>query len=574
MSQVSDSTSYQSATQRMQDSFDAERAESRANQEKALKRTEQQAEETVNKTKQEYSQRLEEERAQAREEIRRLKEDAYDQSGKNFARDNKASQAEKNTLSRYRDEVSKDADRKVARAENRLASSGVHQKDLVDDKVSAALAAQKQSQYQEVKSLEDELDQYRNSDRDVEAEKAAGRAAGVTEVEGGNRDEKQRIIDGYERQIATMKRHEEEMARHYDRQLSESMFDSNENAQRQVKVQKQEFTKIFKDDVADKNRIEKTYKTDVDNLKARHERSSDNLIDQTMVEKERIVKDKDKTYQRYIAEKDARYSYDVGERDKKITELQTTDNELKVSPYVVKKINDAAEKKNYQSLTEAQAIHDKNLNAEKTRDTEDRRDLQQTFQTELANVHRDSRKELDIGTRQMRDSYQNLQDTHESQVASLTEQKRTQAERMYQANALALTNAQKDKMEALNEQRDSLDYQKLADLDDAHQLNRNQDREWFMKANDLRRNYEAKLSEERDQHQKVTQEMRLEYDKKLRDQDRVSKRDVDDRVRSYEHQITQQELAFKEKERFLTEHYEEELDKMKRTNAHLIQTKS
>ena len=69
-------------------------------------------------------------------------------------------------------------------------------------------------------------------------------------------------------------------------------------------------------------------------------------------------------------------------------------------------------------------------------------------------------------------------------------------------------------------------------------------------------------------------DLRIEYDKKLRDMDRTSKRTLDDRVRAYEFQIKQQELAFKERERFLSEHYEEELDTMKRTNAHLIQKKS
>jgi hypothetical protein len=259
MSNVSDATNYQNATQRMQDSFDAERAETRANQENALKRAEQQAEETLHRTKQEYSKQLESERTQARDEIRRLKEDAYNQSGKKSAHENRATQAEKNSLSRYRDEVTKEADSKVNRAENRLAKTQAHQNDATDDRVSSALAAQKESQYQEVRSLEDELDQYRNSDRDVASEKANARSQAVTENESNNIDEKTRIIEGYERQIATMKRHEDEMARHYERQLSAATFASNEKAQRQVKTQKQEFSQIHKDDLKDKDRLEKTY---------------------------------------------------------------------------------------------------------------------------------------------------------------------------------------------------------------------------------------------------------------------------------------------------------------------------
>ena len=176
--------------------------------------------------------------------------------------------------------------------------------------------------------------------------------------------------------------------------------------------------------------------------------------------------------------------------------------------------------------------------------------------------------------KQFHDSYSDLQNLHENEVAKMSESKRDVTERMYQKHALELAGAQTAKQDALDEQREVLINDKNNTRDEADQLRRNQDREWAMKTNDLRRTLETQLNDERDQHEKLTGEMKVEFDKKLRDQDRNSKRAIDDRVRSYEHQITQQELAFKEKERFLTEHYEEELDKMKRTNAHLIQKKS
>ena len=82
------------------------------------------------------------------------------------------------------------------------------------------------------------------------------------------------------------------------------------------------------------------------------------------------------------------------------------------------------------------------------------------------------------------------------------------------------------------------------------------------------------MTDERDLHEKAMASMKYENDKKLREQDRTSTRAMDDRVKAYEYQIKQQELAFKQREQFLTEHYQEELDKMKRSNARLIQTKS
>jgi hypothetical protein len=101
-----------------------------------------------------------------------------------------------------------------------------------------------------------------------------------------------------------------------------------------------------------------------------------------------------------------------------------------------------------------------------------------------------------------------------------------------------------------------------------------QDREWFMKLNDQKRDFDRRVTQLNDLHQRELSDQKLESDRKLHEQERTARRILEEKDRAIETQVKQQTLAFREKERFLVEHYEEELDRMKRTNAQLIAKKS
>ena len=139
---------------------------------------------------------------------------------------------------------------------------------------------------------------------------------------------------------------------------------------------------------------------------------------------------------------------------------------------------------------------------------------------------------------------------------------------------MSLVRQEKRNQMALQEQRDSLREEKNREVEDLKLDSHLKDRQWAIKVNDQRRELEKKLAMEKDAHEREVAGLKSEFQKKLHEQDRDSKRIVEEKDRSLKHQLKQQDLAYKEKERFLVEHYEEELDRMKRTNAHLIAKKS
>jgi hypothetical protein len=252
----------------------------------------------------------------------------------------------------------------------------------------------------------------------------------------------------------------------------------------------------------------------------------------------------------------------------------TNEDPVKASPQLTKRIAGSYEKLFNAKLNTIDEVNQKNLDATRTRDVLDRMSLVDEYQGRFTDLHRATRKELDGQQRNFLGAYQDLSSSQTGQIETLQAEKKDITARMGQKHALDLVNSEKTKQEALSEQRETMIYDRNVVLDQADQAKRNQNREWFMKANEMRRGLESKLTDERENHEKTVTSMKLEFDKKLRDQERTSKRVTEDRVRNYEYQMKQQELAFKERERFLTEHYEEELDKMKRTNAKFIEKKS
>ena len=126
----------------------------------------------------------------------------------------------------------------------------------------------------------------------------------------------------------------------------------------------------------------------------------------------------------------------------------------------------------------------------------------------------------------------------------------------------------------LDQQKDAFHFGRMKLADETDFEKKSHEREWTMKMTEMRRDFDNKMADERDNHEKVIGQLRYDYEKRLADQGRNSTRAMDDRVRAYEHQMKEQELAFKQREQFLNERYQEELDKMKRSNARLIQTKS
>jgi hypothetical protein len=550
-------SSVTDARTRLQDNYELERSKNNESHERELQDEKQNYEQQLRSRNDEYNKRLVEIRGEAQSDVRKLKENLYDRYGKIRNNEALALSSEKEQLSRYKDELDRTTERKVDRVEKLAEARVARATDNEGNKVEEALAAQQKSHQREVSELQNELSEYRNSGRDVEREAAEARQRVVQESEGQTVDERNRIVDAYERTIRKLSQKQDELGEHYNQRLSEQSFAARENARTQVRAQKDEFTKIDHDRQKRIDLLEQHFDQEVKNERTRNDRTTNTLISQSSNEKEKALQNKDQTYQSFLKENKTRTDTERTALEQEVRTLKTTGDATKVSPFVVDKIHKNAEERYYQALKSETEVNAANLSAARARDADDRQALQTRYAEAFQNHARESQRGQDVEKRQFLSAYDDLQHLREDEKRDFQTRYSSTVERAENKRALESTVEQKRRRDELDEQRELLRGEKVRAEEELLLRNKSETREWASRYHELRRDFERQLGEIQDAHDIKVTEMRYDFDKKLRDSDRKSTRALDDRVKMYEHQIKQQELAFKEKERFLTEQYEE-----------------
>ena len=403
-------------------------------------------------------------------------------------------------------------------------------------------------------------------DAQAEQERAAARA--------NQEDQINSVKDHYEDYIQSIKdnyhsalQEERAEAESEVRKLKNELYDQRGKTADQLQTQQREHNH-------ENEALITTHEKEIDRERKNGERSSSVIYHQNTEQAEKALSEKDRIYHKFFKENKKEADQELTDLNQQLHDLKSTTDVNKLSPGAVKNLQTAAEMRYYEKLQAAQAMNDTKLQDSRTRDLDERGELKADLQKEQTAYIHDAQKERDLEKKQLISSYQDLQFAKEQEQAKLRGEKGFVVERINLKHAQDLNLQQQRSSEAMQEQRETFHDEKMRVQDDLETKHRAKEREFFVKSSDVRREYERKLTQVEDEHQKVFQEMKVEFDKKLRDQARQSQRFMDDRVKAYENQLKQQELTFKDKEHFLTEHYEEELDKMKHTNARLNQTKS
>jgi hypothetical protein len=288
----------------------------------------------------------------------------------------------------------------------------------------------------------------------------------------------------------------------------------------------------------------------------------------------RALKDKDQAYLGFLKNNAQRVNAELKAREDVIRDLSTTMDPRRVSPALVEKLRTGEVVRYEQKLGKLRESSTAQLGAIRERDHAERTAIRDRYEEVARTMGREIRKGSDSEKRELYMAYQDMSDLHSSKLQDIEGRARDTVGKIHQEQELDLVRQEKRNHMALQEQRDSLKMEKDREVEDLKLEAHLKDREWAIRANDQRRDLEKKINFERDTREREVAELKNEFQKKIHDQERNTQRIVEEKDRSLDHQLKQQELAHKEKERFLVEHYEEELDRMKRTNAQLIAKKS
>lgn len=99
-------------------------------------------------------------------------------------------------------------------------------------------------------------------------------------------------------------------------------------------------------------------------------------------------------------------------------------------------------------------------------------------------------------------------------------------------------------------------------------------REMSIKENEMVRDYTKRLADQKAEYDAKMEEVKLVSDQAVRETEKKTRVALDEQERYHEQRIAQLEASHKERERYITQVYQDDVEKVKRSNALLAQKKS
>jgi hypothetical protein len=172
---------------------------------------------------------------------------------------------------------------------------------------------------------------------------------------------------------------------------------------------------------------------------------------------------------------------------------------------------------------------------------------------------------------------QHIADTEalkDSQIRSREDQHNRETELLNRNYTRLLDKKSRDEEEKLSVTHDNAANRIAAVRQEAEFNAKMAQRAFSFRQNELIREYEKKLADQKADYEGRLEDSKAQAQAGARDLERKLKNEMDVQRRSYEQKLTQQDAQYKERERYISQNYQDEIEKVKRSNALLIQKKS
>lgn len=169
---------------------------------------------------------------------------------------------------------------------------------------------------------------------------------------------------------------------------------------------------------------------------------------------------------------------------------------------------------------------------------------------------------------------QDLEFTQGSTLRSQTRDQDRERDNLSRAYAQTLDRQRRQYEEILTTTKSDASTKLQAVRQEAQFESKMAQRAFAARQNELIREYEKKLADQKVEHDVQLQDVKTDADRAVREASRLNRVALDEQARSYEQRIAQMEFQQKERERYLTENYEADTEKLRRSYALLSQKKS
>jgi hypothetical protein len=399
-----------------------------------------------------------------------------------------------------------------------------------------------------------------------------GRRYGEMERDGIR--ERKHLSDVHQSELKAMKKERDSREEYHHDRMNRATVASDEKTNTMLTDQKEEFRQISSQMRQDQEATRKYYEAELSNEKYRNNRSSERLVKESGNQTDRALSEQAKKYDEYVARNSEKTKYEMDEKEAEILDLKTNSDPNRISLEARRRIDEAHFRRQASEMAKVNESNRSTVDALKEQNGKIVQDLHVENSKRLHEANRELRSQHQAERSMIERNYRDLESRAEVGEANLRARQADQESRTYQKHAVEISKQEERHHESLKDQKAVLLDAKARERQDLEFQQRAERREFSTQLNETRREDEKKLLDQKAEHERELQSVKFENDKKLHEQERVAKRSLDERIRAYEFQLKHQESVNKEQKRLLTEHYEEELDKLNRNHALISQKKS
>lgn len=533
-----------------------------------------QYEKELHRGREELSKAVAYEKDQAREEVAKLQSQMYDKQGQRFAKDSRDLSQERQQLSKFRDDMKRDFAHQEIKDQQKKAELVDKMRTDFSNEAKNALNEQKRGLDAEMGRLNREVQHHRAHEHRKNEEIANAREKTVRDTEGVWAWQNKQLQDNFEKE-SVRNRHANQLKEDFqERRLREVEDIGIDRMTEALNRQRKEFAEREGELHRENSRNLDNFNRTILDEKVRASRQQQQLQSKGENDRSGALQAQKTNFTRDLEQKGDYYQSKIVENEQAIQKLRNPSSAKDVPQYARERIeNDLRQgyEQKYATLNEGRKIERESILKDQVRE---RIKIKEDTERAMRNQTRNATKALDEEKSRMVGAYLDLQSLKEEERLRAEHSKAKQLTQLTSNHTRELESQSQHLRDAVEENRYVEELKSKKVVEDAELNQRQLARNFAMELNSARREMDKRLLEQRDGYESQIIEMKREAQAAVREAERKGKSVMEERIRTYEHQIKQMEQTQKERERFLTEHYEDEIDRMKRTNARLIQKKS
>jgi hypothetical protein len=450
----------------------------------------------------------------------------------------------------------------------------VGREQMHDHELTDAVHLTNETHVRENRQLRDKVTEILDHERRYGKDASQARSDAYRELEDEQRTQTRIMQDSYIRKIDKL---------HQQAKDADSYF-----AHLQDKTLKEKDTHFAKV-ISDQNRTEHLNRKDLqesftkerDALELRRQREADasgQRLDQALAhssaDREKALYNQARAYQTTMANQKTSDGERIASLEREIQRRSTSSDSSDISPAAEEAVRNSVSQELYKAFDE-----------EKNRNRRSEDHIQRNYRDRLeATVRHAEERETKLSRSGASETHRLLQDAQnqmeeteyqkQQALVSMRVEQDRQQESFSRTYGQSLEKQRHEYEQIIHTLREDASNRLDAQRQENEFASRMTHRTFAQRQNELIREYDRKLADQKLQYEAQLEGVKSEAAKTIRDSERQTKQALEDQSRSYDQRIAQLEMTNKEREKRISENYEDSLEKLKRSNALLIQKKS